>query len=826
WILVTESALLPLIQKEHFLNTQHSFCHSPQLSWGFSSVINWTDETITIDESMSQITVTNIGQPLEGISVYVFDAGGTYLNITDTTDINGQVAFRLPAGDYNFRADYMGSQYFSGVSTLVAHVSNPVNISTGGGSFTLTALKGPANPLIGVDCYLFTDTGSYLNQSRVTNDQGEAGFDLADGSYKIRVDYLGYQFWTNIFTIPADTFIDFTIPHQDVTVTVNSDYNGDVIPLEGISTFLFTASDTYLNLTHVTDAQGEVTFNLPQMDYKVRADYLSQQYWSPVFNWTDETISINEAVAEVHVTQGSTPIEGVPVYVYTASDSYLNINGQTDANGIVSFKLPEGTYKFRGDYQNNQYWATESLTAHQVNVVNLSTGGGSFTLAVEKESGTPLVDVPVYVFSSSGSYLGICAHTDAQGVVSFDLADGDYKFRADYFGYQFLSDVYTVPGTLSDVLTITHQDVTVTVNQVYGVDIDPLEGVTVYLFTGSGSYQGINQATDANGQVTFNVPERDYKVRADYMSAQYWSDVFSWQDAQVDISHGTAVLHVTENGQDVFDVPVYLFTDSGSYLGQFERTDSSGQVQFLLPADSYKFRVDYDGTQYWSDVIPIIPHEENNVDLQLELLADLTRDPNPDRFDGVPPVYEPEKIMVASLGSIRGLLVQSVVGQTAEEQKIYYFINDHLGAPQKLLDESAGIVWSADYKPFGEADVNVNAFANRFRFPGQYFDEETGLHYNYHRYYEPSTGRYLRPDPIGLAGGIHLFSYVSNNPVINIDPLGLFCKIIWGDSVPGGKPLRQWETQEKIGYWDAVSQKLAVTLLLSRSKLPVPDPTR
>ncbi|MDY6792691.1 MAG: PLP-dependent transferase, partial [Thermodesulfobacteriota bacterium] len=41
WILVTESALLPLIQKEHFLNTQHSFCHSPQLSWGFSSVINY-----------------------------------------------------------------------------------------------------------------------------------------------------------------------------------------------------------------------------------------------------------------------------------------------------------------------------------------------------------------------------------------------------------------------------------------------------------------------------------------------------------------------------------------------------------------------------------------------------------------------------------------------------------------------------------------------------------------------------------------------------------------------------------------------------------------
>jgi len=638
----------------------------------WSPVFNWTDETITIDESMAQITVTNIGQPLEGINVYVFTAAGSYLNITDSTDINGQVSFRLPAGDYNFRADYMDSQYFSGVSTLIAHVNNPVNISTGGGSFTLTALKGPGIPLIGVNCYLFTDSGTYLNQTRVTNDQGEAGFDLADGSYKIRVDYLGYQFWTDIFTIPTDAFIDFTIPHQDVTVTVTSDYNGDVLPLEGLSVFLFTPAESYLNLTQVTDDQGQVTFNLPQMDYKVRADFLSEQYWSQVFNWADENITINESMAEVHVTQGATPIEGVPVYVYTSSDSYLNINGQTDVSGIISFRLPESTYKFRGDYQGNQYWGTEALIAHQVNVVNLSTGGGSFTLSVEKDSGTPLTDIPVYVFSSSGSYLGINAHTDAQGEVSFDLADGDYKFRADYFGYQFWSNDYTVPGTLSDVLTITHQDVIVTVNQIYGIDTDPLQGVNVYLFTGSGVYQGINQPTDANGQVTFNVPEKDYKVRADYMSAQYWSDVFSWQDVVVDINHGTAILHVTHNGQDLFNVPVYLFTESGSYLSRLERTDSSGQVQFLLPAESYKFRVDYDGTQYWSDVISIIANEENNIDLQLELLADLTHDPNPDRFDGVPPEYQPEKIMVASLSSIRGLLVQSVVGQTPEEQKIYY----------------------------------------------------------------------------------------------------------------------------------------------------------
>jgi len=102
----------------------------------------------------------------------------------------------------------------------------------------------------------------------------------------------------------------------------------------------------------------------------------------------------------------------------------------------------------------------------------------------------------------------------------------------------------------------------------------------------------------------------------------------------------------------------------------------------------------------------------------------------------------------------------------------YYYHNDHLGTPQVLTDPTQTVVWKAAYTPFGEAVVSIATVENPFRFPGQYYDQETGLHYNYYRYYNPPTGRFLTPDPIGLDGGINLYDYVKN-PVNWIDPLGL-----------------------------------------------------
>ena len=110
--------------------------------------------------------------------------------------------------------------------------------------------------------------------------------------------------------------------------------------------------------------------------------------------------------------------------------------------------------------------------------------------------------------------------------------------------------------------------------------------------------------------------------------------------------------------------------------------------------------------------------------------------------------------------------------------KLYWYRNDRLGRPWAMYDSDGTPRWLARQGPFGEKeDEWSKGVENPLRFPGQYHDAETGLHYNGHRYYDPETGSYLRRDPIGLAGGMSPYGYAGGNPLAAIDPLGLICHV-------------------------------------------------
>ena len=107
------------------------------------------------------------------------------------------------------------------------------------------------------------------------------------------------------------------------------------------------------------------------------------------------------------------------------------------------------------------------------------------------------------------------------------------------------------------------------------------------------------------------------------------------------------------------------------------------------------------------------------------------------------------------------------------DEKTYKIYSDHLNTPRRVADEDSKIVWKWESTPFGETKP-IGTLEFNLRFSGQYFDSETGTHYNINRDYNPVTGRYIQSDPIGLDGGFSTFAYVDGNPVLFVDLEGLW----------------------------------------------------
>ena len=128
----------------------------------------------------------------------------------------------------------------------------------------------------------------------------------------------------------------------------------------------------------------------------------------------------------------------------------------------------------------------------------------------------------------------------------------------------------------------------------------------------------------------------------------------------------------------------------------------------------------------------------------------------------------------------------AVLGGTTPAPVVYPIYTDHLNTSRVITDQTNKVIWNWTSDPFGTTPVNEDPdgdgvkFTYNLRFPGQYYDRETGLHYNYFRDYDPRIGRYVESDPIGLDGGINTYTYTNNNPIKYSDSRGLLVETCCG----------------------------------------------
>lgn len=337
---------------------------------------------------------------------------------------------------------------------------------------------------------------------------------------------------------------------------------------------------------------------------------------------------------------------------------------------------------------------------------------------------------------------------------SFTYNDADELIDKVYPNGITTTHTYQANGPVTGITTSTVQDLQYTYDAVLNVDTqNDSDGLHDY------DYDGLDRLTGAVRPVASPLPDETYTYDGVGNREDPADNALYDYDANHRIQASPALTYT-------YDADGNTLTRSDGAGFSYDKLDRLTQYTQSATTASYAYnprnqriRKDVDGTAtwfLWSEGILLAEYDGT---------GQRTR-----RYDTLPGEYLPTQMEAG--------------GATL------HIHGDHLQTPREITDDAGTVVWASRHEAFGAVTVDEDPDGDsatvtfNHRFPGQYEDVESGMYYNWNRYYNPETGRYFTSDPIGLQGGLNTYSYVDGNPARFMDPIGLYLQgVIIGGGV-------------------------------------------
>lgn len=684
--------------------------------------------------------LTAVTDPLDHTITYTRDIMGRVLSMADannqTTTYEYDLRGRLkkvtapdsgitsyeydPAGNLTAVNDPMGNRTTNTYDSIgrLTKVTDPEDSTISyaydtQSNKTSMTIKDSADTAMTSESYTYDDHNRIWKTTHPDGTYTEQTYD-ANGNLRAKKDENG-----NIYTYSYDAL------NRLSTVTD---------PMNGVTSYAY---DSRNNLRTVTDADGNTTTytydDANRLSSTISPDTGTTAYF---YDASDNLLAKTDATG-ITVTYTYDLLNRLTAIQFpdpTQNITYTYDNCSNGKGRICSMVDPSGTtsyeYNTKGQIVNetkiidNVTYITEYGYDGNGNQTSVTYPGGrvvTYTYGSNKARGVLNNGDPIAANISYVPFKGMTALTYGNGLIQITGYDSRYRISSvSNGGLQSLTYTYDGSGNITGITN----NLDPTKNKTYGYD--PLNrlstaagpwGLISYTYDNVGNRQtetthlGLTNYAYTSNRLAFTTGEKIFSFTYDLNG-----NTISENTRQYIYNQNQRLIRAAE-GQTVLGE--YVYNGNGQRV---KKTTASGQTVF-------------------------------HYDLQGKILAESTP--------------------AGTITSEYVFLNNSPFAKI-ESNNVYYYHNDHLGTPQKMTDSSGLITWEGEFLPFGEPLTITGTITNNLRFPGQYYDEETGLHYNYFRDYKPVVGRYVEADPIGVKKGKnHLYAYVGGNPIKTVDIKGL-----------------------------------------------------